>query len=258
MMKEYLVDAIVLKSIRARDADRVITIYTKQAGKKRVMAHGADKPTSKKRGAVQPFSYSKLMLRRGKDIDSVSQGESIEIFPEFRQSLEGLAAANYLAELVDAFTPEEDPDTAVYNLLLGTLRVMKKNDYQILIWAFELRLLALAGYRPDLDECICCSKTVQGEKVCFLPEHGGVSCWHCKEPELNSLSMSCGALESMKALIRWDIARLHQLKVSSEIGKEIGQVIRCFTEYHLDKRIKSLKFIDLLEGMNNLYPTRVK
>ncbi len=214
MMKEYLVDAIVLKSTSARGADRVVTLYTRQAGKKRAIAHGADKPASKKRGSVQPFSYSKLLLRRGRDIDSVSQGEPVDIFPELRQSLDGLAAASYVAELVDAFVPEEDPDEGVYNLLLETFRVMKQNNYQTVTWAFELKLLTLAGYRPDLEECISCGKGLQGEKVYFIPGQGGVICWGCKTPELDGLPISRGTLESLKALIRWDVSRLHQLKIA--------------------------------------------
>ncbi len=247
-MKEYLVDAVILKSTRAREADRIITLYTKQFGKKRVMAHGVEKTTSKKRGSVQPFSHSKLLLRRGRDIDTVSQGESIEIFRGLRQSLEGLAIANYLAEMADAFTPEEDPDTVIYQLLLDAFKMLNSGDRSVITRAFELKLLSRIGYCPDLDECNFCGQPVRQGKVFFLPEQGGVACELCMPLNSVGIPMSRGALESLKTLLCWDFKRLNQFKVSIDTGKEIKLALRCFAEYHLEKKMKSCKFIDLLQG----------
>ncbi len=246
-MRDYLVDAIILKSVRARDADRVITLYTKQQGKKRVMAHGVDRAVSKKRGSVQPFSYSKLLLRRGREIDSVSQGEPIEIFQSLRQSLEGLATANHLAELVDNFTSEDDPDPAIFNLLLDAFSVLKADCSEIISWAFELKLLSQVGYCPCLEGCVFCGHKIRGDKVFFLPEQGGVVCSDCNVGEAQALSISLGSLESLKALIRWETRMLHQIRIGTAPGREIQEMIRAFTEYHLEKKMKSCNFIALLK-----------
>ncbi|NTW06168.1 MAG: DNA repair protein RecO [Peptococcaceae bacterium] len=246
-MREYLVDAIILKSVRARDADRIITLYTKQHGKKRVMAHGVDRAVSKKRGSVQPFSYSKLLLRRGREIDSIDQGEPIEIFQDLRQSLEGLATASYLAELVDNFTSEDDPDPVVFNLLLDAFTVLKGDCSEVLSWAFELKLLSQVGYCPCLEECVFCDQPVKGDKVFFLPEQGGVVCNNCKTAEVPAILISLGSLESLKALMRWETRMLHQIRIGMSAGREIQAMIRAFTEYHLEKKMKSCNFIDLLK-----------
>lgn len=246
-MKEYLVDAIILKSVRAREADRVITLYTRQLGKKRAMAHGAEKPASRKRGVVQPFSCSRLLLRRGRDLDAVCQGEGLEIFPNLRQSLEGLAMANYLAELVDAFTPDEDPNPAIFDLLLETYRLLGGRDDSTPARAFEIKLVSLAGYRPELEHCVICGYPAEGGRVCIVPEHGGIVCAGCRPEAGGAPEISRGALESLKALMRWDTPRVRQIKVDPSPGSEIKKLMRHYIEYHLEKGIKSSKFIDLMD-----------
>lgn len=247
-MKDYLVDAIVLKSVRAREADRVITMYTRQAGKKRAIAHGAEKPTSRKRGAVQPFSYSRLLLRRGRDLDAVSQGEGLEIFPAIRQSLEGLAAASCLAEMVDSFTLEEDPNTRVFDLLLDTFRLLGGKWDFVASRAFEIKFVSLLGYSPGLDECVVCGAPVEGDRVAFLPGQGGIACPDCRKGPAGAVIISRGSLENIRALMRWETGRVHQIRLDPASGSEIREVMRQFIEYHLEKGIKSRKFQDLVNG----------
>ncbi|MFZ5633573.1 MAG: DNA repair protein RecO [Bacillota bacterium] len=247
-MKEYLVDAIILKSIKAGEADRVLTLYTRQVGKKRVIAHGVEKPTSRKRGAVQPFGYSRLLLRRGRDLDSVSQGEGIEIFPGLRQSLEGLARASYLAELVDAFTLDGDPNPQIFELLRDTFMLLGGRCDFVAARAFEIKLVSLLGYRPGLEACVLCGVPAGRERVYFGAGQGGIVCGRCRSGSGGTVEISRGALENLKALMRWETGRIHQLRITPAAGKEIKNVMRRFIEYHLEKTVKSLKFEELLDG----------
>ncbi len=245
-MKEYTVDAIILKSLKSREADRILTLYTRQAGKKTAMAHGVEKPFSKKRGAVQPFGYSRLQLRRGRDLDSVAQGEGIEIFPALRASLEGLAGASYMAELVDAFTMDEDPNPPIFQLLLETFRLLGgKHDF-VAARSFEIKLVSLLGYRPGLEACVLCDTPAAGEELYFLPEHGGVVCRGCCPSPGREKEMTRGALENMKVLLRWETARIHQIRVDRSAGDEIKNAMRRFIDHRLDRGIKSRRFDDLL------------
>ena len=244
-MTEYMVDAFILKSVKAMEADRVITLYTRQMGKIRVMAHGAEKPTSRKRGAVQPFSFSRLLLRKGKDLDSVSQGEGVELFPALRQSLDGLAMASYLVELVDALTPDEDPNPDVFKLLLDTFRILGLGYDSVVMRSFEIKIISLLGYRPCLDSCVVCGST-ELERVYFVPAQGGIVCAGCRSVLGQAVEISRGSLENLKTLMRWDTGRTHQLKITPLAGKEMKNVMRKFIEYHLERGMKSLKFEDLL------------
>lgn len=246
-MKEYLVDAIILKSIRAREADRVLTLYTRQEGKKRVIAHGVEKPTSRKRGAVQPFACSRLMLRRGRDLDSVSQGEGLEIFPKLRQSLEGLARASYLAELVDAFSMDGDPNPLVFDLLRNTFRVLGRDHDFVALRAFEIKLLTLLGYRPGLENCVSCGASSEKGVIYFSVEQGGIICEQCRPAISGAVQISRGALANLKALMHWEMARLYQLRINTAAGKEMKSIVGRFIEYHLERRLKSARFEELLD-----------
>ncbi|MCL5057752.1 MAG: DNA repair protein RecO [Actinobacteria bacterium] len=245
-MKDYLVDAVVLKSARTREADRVLTLYTRQVGKIRAMAHGVEKPASRKRGAVQPFSYSRLLLRRGREIDSVSQGEGVEIFPALRQNLDGLARASYIAEMVDAFTVDEDPNTGVFELLLATFDILGRGSDHIAARAFDIKLMSLVGYRPGLECCVMCG-SAGGERLWFVPGQGGIVCAECGPGPGGGLEISRGSLETLKALLRWDIGRIYQIRPDPRTGREIAGVMKRFVEYQLEKSIKSARFVELLE-----------
>jgi len=245
-MRDYLVDCIILKSVKCREADRIITIYTRQAGKKRAIAYGVEKPTSKKRGAVQPFSCSKLMLRRGGELETVSQGEGVEIFPAIRQSLQGLTVASYLAELVDVFTPDEDPNPAVFQLLLETLGGLG-GDYDFAaVRAFEIKLLSLIGFQPGLDLCVMCGVPPGDGDVYFSPAQGGVVCCDCRHGAGRVLVVSRGSLENLKALMGWKIERVRRLKISPAARDEIKKMMRAFIQYRLERSMKTVNFKDLL------------
>jgi DNA repair protein RecO (recombination protein O) len=245
-MKDYLVDAVILKSDRTREADRVITLYTRQVGKIRAMAHGVEKPTSRKRGAVQPFSHSKLLLRRGREIDTVSQGEGVELFPTLRQSLEGLARASYIAEMVDAFTVDEDPHGGIFNLLLETLGILGRGCDQIAARAFDIKFMSLLGYRPELECCVLCG-SAGGERLWFVPGQGGVVCADCLSGPAGALAISKGSLATLKALLRWDMGRIYQIRPDPRTGGEIAGIMKKFIEFQLEKGIKSARFLELVE-----------
>ena len=141
-MKLYKVKAIVLSSREMREADRVLTIFSREQGKLRVVAHGVSKPASRKRGSVQPFCYTDFLLNRGREIDSVSQCQVLEIFSPLREDLTRLTYASYLAELVDNLTGEGEANQAVFALLLTCLARLAETggDPELVARSFEARL----------------------------------------------------------------------------------------------------------------------
>ncbi|MFZ5645433.1 MAG: DNA repair protein RecO [Bacillota bacterium] len=245
-MRDFMVDAIILKSARTKEADRVLTLYTRQMGKTRAMAYGVEKPASRKRGAVQPFSYSRLLLKKGKDIDSVSQGEGLEIFPALRKSLEGLAGASYFCELVDAFTLDGDPNTAVFELMLGAFHMLGRDCDISTCRAFEIKLMSNLGYRPGLDACVFCGSPAGNGEIWFSPGQGGIICNECSTGVNDVLALGRGSLETLKALLRWDMERIYQIKTDPRAGREIKAIMKKFIEYQLEKNIKSARFVELV------------
>ncbi len=246
-MKLYKVRAVVLKSMNIQEADQLLTLFSRERGKIRVVAYGACKPTSRKRGAVQPFAHSDFLLRRGSGLDTVSQCELVEMFPELRYRLDKLGYAMYLAELVDSMTAEEEPSGAIFGLLLGTLRNLGNGDSELLMRAFEIKLLTVLGYRPCLEKCVLCEGPLRASEVIFHAGAGGVLCGTCAERYEGGLLCHRGTVELLKLLLRWEIGRLDQLQVGKAARKELREVLRRHMEYHLDRRMKSTRFLELLE-----------
>ncbi|RYD04095.1 hypothetical protein N752_16060 [Desulforamulus aquiferis] len=245
-VKIYNLDAIVLKSRDMREADKILTLFSLQRGKQRVVAHGVAKPKSTKRGAVQPFCYSSLLMHKGRDLDSISQADLKESFTELRYDLDRLSFAAQMAELADGFTEEGEPNQATFALLLSTLYVIAKGDAELALRFFEARLLALSGFLPELDFCSECGQPLREAKVNFEQQLGGFVCRECISTTGVKATFNRGSLEVLKTLYRWDLSKLHQLKVSDIIRKELKGLLRAYIEYHLEKRLKTAEFLDRL------------
>ncbi len=150
----YATEAIVLRRTDYGEADRLLTLITPEMGKLRVIAKGARKITSRKAGHIELFTRVRLMLARGRTFDIVTQAETIEAHRALREDLRRGGYAHYLGELVDQFTQEGSEDSAMYDLLAnGLLWVCEAPDAAVAARCFEMRLLTIAGYRPQLFHC---------------------------------------------------------------------------------------------------------
>lgn len=246
-MKLYKVEAVVLRARDCGDGDKLLTLYSREHGKIKVMAHGAAKPSSRKRGAVQLFTHTKFLIYRGRELDSVSQCEGVEMFSFLRGDLEKIGYASYLAELMDALTPEGEPNEPLFLLLLETLRLMAENDAELLARAFEIRAAGFMGYRPVLEACACCRGPASGE-LFFSPARGGVLCGACGSDNQDAAPCSRGTVEILKILLSWHPAKLRQLKVGRRDRKQIKNILHEYLKYHLERELKSAAFL------NRFYP----
>lgn len=247
-MKLYKVDAIVLRSVNMREADQLLTLFSLEHGKIRVAAHGACKPTSKKRGAVQPFSYTRFLLRQGRELDSVSQCESLELFWELRQQLKKLSYAIYLTEMVDALIMPGETQKEIFWLLLNILRLLENNDNdaELLTRFFELKLVNYLGYQPSMDICAVCQGPLNNGRLGFCPAAGGFLCSVCAHKEPHLFWCHRGTVELLKLFLRWPPAKLRKIKVNTESRKEMQLIMQKHLEYHLEHQAKSVRFLELM------------
>ncbi|OPY57765.1 MAG: DNA repair protein RecO [Pelotomaculum sp. PtaU1.Bin035] len=241
-VKLYKVEAVVLRARDCGNADKLLILYSKEHGKIKVMAHGASKPASRKRGAVQLFSHSRFLINSGRELDSISQGEVIEMFSYLMEDLEMISYASYLAELVDAIAPEGVPNGPLFELLLTTMRLLVAGDAELLTRAFEIKTIALLGYRPSLEQCAHCQRPPEG-RLYFSPAIGGVLCDTCKPADLLALPCNKGVVETLKLILRWHPAKLQQLKIERPARNQIKSLLYEYIRYHLERDLKSAAFI---------------
>ena len=244
----YKAESIVLRSRVYGEADRILVLYTREAGKLSAIAKGVRKTTSRLRGAVQLFNHAHLVLYTGKSLDTVSQGEAEEQFSYLEQDLELFAAASYCAELVDRLTPDREPQPRLFYLLLSTFRALKNGNPELLARVFELKLLDILGYRPRLTGCVMGDHPAVREgvqQVWFSIERGGVICPACAEHCKEALPLSPAALGVMGYILRSPLQQAVKAKISPKILREMAVLLQRFLTYHGEVKLQSRYFLDV-------------
>jgi DNA repair protein RecO (recombination protein O) len=174
------VEAIVIGHSNYGEADRILTLFTREMGKLRAMAKGVRKEHSRKAGHLEPFTCSILMLARGTSFWIISQAETVLTFDAIRADLDKMALAAYCLELVERFTAEEEDHQVLYRLLKDTLKRLAEVDEPFnVIRHFELNFLERVGFRPELFHCVQCRAEIKPEDQYISIPLGGVLCPAC-------------------------------------------------------------------------------
>lgn len=243
------VDAVVLRHSDWGEADRLVTLYTREAGKLRALAKGARKIRSRKAGHLEPFTRVTLLLARGRDLWIVTQADTIEAFQGLREDLEKTGYAAYAVELIDRFTYEDGEHKAVYQLLTETLeRIASAEQAFLAVRYYELRLLDLLGYRPQLVNCVKCGKTIVAEDQFFSPLLGGVVCPACGASIPGLLPVTMTALKYLRHFQRSSYQAALKASLTPAVKRELEAVMQVFLTFHLERKINSSEFLREVRG----------
>jgi len=244
----YQTEAIIIKRIKLGEADRILTLYTPELGKLKAVAKGTRRPQSKLGGHVELLTHSRLMLARGRNLDIITQAQTINNFLPIKDNLERISRGLYIAELVDSFTGEHSEDRRLFDLVLEVLQQLSQfNDFELVLRYFELHLLDHLGYRPQLQQCTECNLSLKPEANFFSPNHGGVLCHDCGFQEPAARPLSLNALKVLRLWQNCDYATARRVKISPELATELEQIMREYIKYLLDKQLKSTAWLDKLK-----------
>lgn len=243
----YKTEAIVLKRINLSEADSIITLYTPNQGKVRAVAKGARRPKSKLGGHLEPLTQSSLLLAQGRNLDVITQSQTIESFLPLRTKLWHTSCAIYIAELVDQFTAEQMENYSVYKLLQTTLLwLCETRSSELLLRYFELHLLSHLGYQPELHQCLNCRTIVVPKKNLFSTADGGVLCPDCAGAKPLLYPISVDALKVMRFILSKDHVSVSRLRISPDLSQELEQLMRGYIRYLLEREVKSVGLLDQL------------
>ena len=241
----YRTDAIILRRQDFGEADRILTLYTPGLGKSRVLAKGVRKPTSRKAGHVELFTHSRLLVAKGKNLDIVTQAETINPFVALRGDLERASCAYYVAELVDRFTEEGEENSRLFGSLLNALLWLgAAEDTALVLRFFELRLLDFVGYRPQLYRCVRCAEPLATGAALFSPAEGGALCLRCGRGERGCREVSPQALVTLCYLQSNQYEQCCRLRVERRAHFELEGILRQYLTYLLERGLKSADFMD--------------
>lgn len=239
------VEAVVLEHHEWGEADRLLTLFTREHGRMRAVAKGVRRLRSRKAGHLEPFTRVALVLARGRDLWIVTQAETLEANLALHGDLEGIGYASYVVELLERLTYEEGPNPNLYRLLVDTLRRLDENldPPGLILRYFELHILNLAGFRPELAECIACRQPIQPEDQYFSSMLGGVLCPACGKLEPSARPISMNALRYLRHLQRSTYAEARRARPTPAVAAEMERILQDYLTYILETRLNSPEFL---------------
>lgn len=238
MPSYYKTEAIVLRSIRLREADRVVHLYTSSRGRVGAVAKGVRRTRSRFGGRLEPFFRLKLVLYEGRgELHTVTQAETVESYPRLREHGASLGAAGNACESVLRLFGESEANVPAYNLLCRELQLLDAEPSAAgpaNLLAFRLKLLLAAGFLPELSVCALCG-TAKGI-FAFSAANGGVICRDCGPGDGFALDRTAHSF-----MISALAAPLQEAPPLERIGRgQVDRAVSSTLEYHAQVRLRSV------------------
>lgn len=240
----YRSEAVILRRSDFGEADRLLTLLT-PGGKRRVLAKGARKTTSRLAGHIELFSHTTVLLAVGRTFDILTQSALLHSYVQLRADLTRISAAYYATELVDRLIEEDDENQLAFELLVETLGALDSTPtIDLVLRSFELRLLGFAGYRPRFYHCANCQETLTEAARRFSPHVGGMLCQRCESADRRALTVSLNAFKLLRFLQTQPLDAIEQLNSSPAVRAEVETLLRAYVRQVLERDLKSVAFLD--------------
>ena len=236
----YRDTGVVLRTYKLRESDRIVVIHTAENGKVRAVAKGVRKTKSKFGARLEPMSHVRLLLYRGRELDIVSQAESVEPLSPMLSSLDCASQGLAAVEAVDQLSLEREPNSQLYRMLVGVLRTIAANPSPLNVSAFYWKLLANEGMRPELDRCVRCGETEPGVNfVAFDLNEGGVLCRTCRSGQ----AISPATLALLRDILGGRLVEALS-QPESPTTHEVSSLATRALEFHIERRLKTVAMFE--------------
>jgi len=231
---------VVLRTYKLRESDRIVVVMTAENGKVRAVAKGVRKTRSKFGARLEPMSHVRLQFYRGRDLDIVTQADSVEPLAPLLSSLDRASQGMAAIEAVDQIGLEREPNPQLYRMAVGVLRTIAERPAPLNVPAFYWKLLRAEGLEPQLDACVRCGETEPDvELVAFDLNEGGVQCRTCR----TGGAISPGALGIMRDIFGGRMQQSLQLD-ESPLTHEVGTLATRALEHHIERRLKAVAMFE--------------
>lgn len=250
-------DAIILRRRNLGEADRLLTVLTPRHGRLELIAKGARRPASAKTGHVELFTRSELLVHRGRELGIAVQAELREAWEPLHGDLQLGAWAGHVAELVERFTtPGDNELQPVFELLDATFgRLCAERDARLVVRHFELQLLDVTGFRPELQFCVIGGEPVVARDQFFSRADGGVVCPECAGRGLGQMPLALPTLKVLRHLQRSAWSELRVLQVPEALHNDLERVMTAYMVWVLERRLRGMEFA---QRVRRLRPARGK
>jgi DNA repair protein RecO (recombination protein O) len=234
----YRDEAVVLRTHKLGEVDRILTLLTKNHGQVRAVAKGVRKTTSRFGARLEPFMVADLQLYEGRNLDTVSQAETLASYGgPIVSDYQRFTAANAIVETAERLS-RETSNSQQYLLLLGALRALANQEHetQLILDAYLLRALALSGWSPAFESCSSCG----GEAQAFSTQTATVSCSHCAQN--GAVQLGAAGIAHMRALVSgdWQLAN----EATKMVRDRVSGVVAAYLQWQLERTLKSFPILE--------------
>lgn len=235
---------LILREVHYKEADRILTVLTEDMGKITVKARGALRKGSRVSAATQLFAFSELTLFGNKGKWTVNEGSTVEEFKGLRNDISALALAGYFAECVESLSDEDSPDPELLRLILNCLFALSNEMYpqEHIKTAFELRLMAISGYEPDLNACSVCGEA-QPKDPYFSAQNGVICCRDCRNAQIDAgIALCSDSLSAMRYILGSDMRKMLAYSVPLSAAAKAAYAAELYLQTKAERRFPTLTY----------------
>jgi len=245
--RTFRATAVVLRHVEYGEADRILTLFTLERGKIQAIAKGVRKIRSRKAGHLEPFTRVSLFLAKGRNLAVVTQAEALESYQGIRADLQRTALAAYVIELLDRFTQEEGENRQLFHLLVDTLNRLNQDPQpETIIRYYEVQLLDLLGFRPELTHCAVCRRAIIPEDQFFSARLGGALCPRCSGSDQAAWRISMPALKYLRYFQRSPYSDARGRVIPPAVEAELRALMERYFTYLLEYGLRTPGFLDAI------------
>lgn len=247
------IQGLVLRVTPYNDTDAFLTVLSREQGKLTLKARGLRRKNSPLVAPCQLLAYSEFVAFEYRDVYTVNEAHSLELFPQLRKDLQKLSLATYFAQAADVLAQEDIPNPELLSLVLNCLYALAKLDVaenQVKA-VFEMRSACLSGYSPDLHACYHCGNSFPDR---FDISEGRLECASCRDMHSDGIRMpvSNGALEAMRYICYCDSKRLFSFHVEDETMSDLAHISESYLTTQLERGFSTLDFYKTLQSPLNM------
>ena len=237
---------VIIKVQDYKENDKLLWMYTEELGKVTCIDKGAKRSKSQLLSVTLPLCFGEYLLFKGKNLYNLQEGKIINSFQGLLNNLEKLTYSSYLCELIDICVENDEVNSALFKEFMICLYLLSTDalDYELLVRAFELRLLEATGYNLELDRCCICKKKISVADYISLSHYGGV-CDECNKEY--GFFISKPAYNALRFLKNTSMDKVYRLNVNDEIKKQMERVITNIIANNYSKRPKSLEMLSYIK-----------
>ncbi|MCP3764267.1 DNA repair protein RecO [Domibacillus sp. A3M-37] len=245
-------EGIVLRTNDYGETNKIVTMLTREKGKKAAVARGAKKMNSRLSGVTQPFTHGYFLVQGGKGLGTMQQGEALDSMRYIREDLLKTAYAAYIAELTDRTTEDGETGAPLFELVRKSLAYINDGmDPAIVTNIFEMKMLVQVGLRPELSACTVCGET-EGQ-FGFSIRENGLICHRCFEKDPYYLPLSPAAIRLLRLFYFFDLDRLGSIDVKESTKKELRAAISMYYDEYAGLYLKSRRFLEQMERFEDVF-----